>query len=241
MQLTFHRLPIWILLTCLVALSAATSRAQARDANASGWLGVMVGGSRDSGEEAPEGVHLTRIIADGPAARAKLRARDRILAVDGEPVSSSGELIRRIKDLHPGAWVRLTVRRGHGDDDDEREVNLRLGERPARRKGFKVRHGWVGLQAIDLPPALREHFGATAEAGAMISFVETGSPAEAAGFALGDVVYEVDGRPVKSAAALAEFVEGGGVGNSAEFVIARYGASMELEALIEELPQAEPR
>ena len=104
MQLTFRQLPIWILLACLVALPAATSLGQARDANASGWLGVMVGGSRDAGGEALEGVHLTRIIADGPAARAKLRARDRVLAVDGEPVSSSGQLVRRIiddRDLTP--------------------------------------------------------------------------------------------------------------------------------------------
>ena len=153
MKLTFGRLPIWILLACFIVLPAGTSRSeeQSRDANAPGWLGVMVGG-RDTAGDAPDGVPLTRIIADGPAARARLRARDRIIAIDGEPVSSSSELVRRVKDLDHGAWVRLTVRRG---DDDEREINVRLGERPLRRNGFKVRRGWVGLPAIDLRPALR--------------------------------------------------------------------------------------
>jgi S1-C subfamily serine protease len=51
---------------------------------------------------------------DGPAAHAGLRTGDRILAVDGAPVSSALGLIRAVADIHPGRSARLTVaRRGH--------------------------------------------------------------------------------------------------------------------------------
>ena len=88
----------------------------------------------------------------------------------------------------------------------------------------------------ELPSALREHFGAPAEAGVMISDVVVGSPAEAAGFELGDVVYEVDTVSVGSLRALRELVEGGGVGNRYEYSVARSGAVLVLEARIENAP-----
>jgi len=223
----------WLPVVLLVVGSVAVAGNAPRDPNDSGWLGVMVGGSRDAGGE-QTGVGLTRIIADGPAARARLRARDRIVAVDGVPVSGGGDLVQRIKKLPANAWVHLTVQRG---DDDEREVDVRLGRRPERKSGFRFRQGWIGVQAIDLPSALREHFGAPADAGVMISEVAQGSPAEAAGLVLGDVVYEIDGEPVESVALLMDRIQGGGVGNTSELSIGRYGAVLQLETLIEKLAE----
>ncbi len=101
---------------------------------------------------------------------------------------------------------------------------------------MRLREGWIGLEAIDLPETLREHFGAPADAGVMISHVEPGSPAESAGFALGDVLYEIDGNPVRSAGALRARLQGGGVGNDCEFVAARDGLVIEFETRIEEKP-----
>jgi S1-C subfamily serine protease len=97
------------------------------------------------------------------------------------------------------------------------------------------------VQSIDLPPALREHFGAPAEAGVMISHVEAASPAEAAGFELGDVVFEVDGEQVRSTSELDQRVAGAGVGNDVEFQVARAGARLVLEARIEAAAEAPAR
>jgi serine protease Do len=73
-----------------------------------GWLGVGV-----SDDQARPGVPVTAVEPGGPAARAGLRMGDRILAVDGEPVTSALGLIRAVADIHPGRSARLTVvRRG---------------------------------------------------------------------------------------------------------------------------------
>ena len=57
----------------------------------------------------------------------------------------------------------------------------------------------------------------------MLSLVEPGSPADVAGLRLGDVVFEVGGAPVRSAADLVERVATGGVGNTLEITLARNG------------------
>jgi serine protease Do len=73
-----------------------------------GWLGVAV-----SAADGRAGVQVTAVEPDGPAANGGLRSGDRILAVDGAPVSSALGLIRAVAEIHPGRPARLTVAR-HG-------------------------------------------------------------------------------------------------------------------------------
>jgi len=190
------------------------------------WLGVRLGSASE------EGARLSRVFVDSPADRAGLRARDVILTFGGEPVSGLRELIGRIRQHDAGAWVPMTVSR----QGEELELDVRLGDRPDSVALGDARRGWIGVAAIDLPESLREHFGAPADAGVMLSEVAEGSPAEAAGFRLGDIVYEVGGEPVRSLRLLRELVEGGGVGNEYEFLVARDGALLELESRIENRP-----
>ena len=63
------------------------------------------------------------IVPGGPAEEAGLQPGDLIVAIDGEPVTDSSELIVAIRSRQPGDDVRLTVRR----DGDEREYTVTLG------------------------------------------------------------------------------------------------------------------
>jgi len=214
-----------LLVTVAVLISAAALPAPASEG---AWLGIrMRSASSEHG-----GIEVDRVIVDSPAAQAGLRARDVIVAVDGQAISDPAELIRTIQDRAAGAWVPLSVRRG-GDDLD---LRVRLAPRPDNPERQAMREGWIGARAIDLPPALREHFGAPAAAGAMVFEVGEGSPAESAGLRLGDVVFEIEGQPVDSAAKLYAMLAGAGVGNSVELAVARDGAEILLEAVVEDVP-----
>jgi len=205
-----------------------------------GWLGVVLGNPRAQAEGSPEepaprGVPVAGVVESGPAAKAGLRAQDRIVAVDSVAVSSAKELQTTVRAMDPGRWVSLTVERG----DDELSLDARLTEHPTKGENLRVRLAWIGVEAIDLPESLRLHFGAPEDAGVMISDVEAGGPADAAGLEVGDVVYEAGGMTVASTDELRRIVMAGGVGNTMEIVLTRYGAEITVEALLARRPENE--
>ncbi|MDC0708116.1 trypsin-like peptidase domain-containing protein [Stigmatella sp. ncwal1] len=63
----------------------------------------------------------------------------------------------------------------------------------------KVRPAWVGIEAINLPPHLAAQLGWDRTYGALVAFVEPGSPAEQAGVRKGDVVAEMGGSRIADA------------------------------------------
>lgn len=229
-------LPALVLL-CSVALATAGDTP-----TQGGWVGVMLGRpepqrSGVATEPGDVGVPIRFVIDDSPAAEAGLRARDRILSVNGSPVRSTEELLAALRLEQPGNWIPLGIeRRG-----EERDVRVRLSQRPQNFRELRMRRAWVGIELIDLPPSLRRHFGAPEDAGAMVAEIEPGSPAESAGFEVGDVVFEFEGDRLASASDVVEQVASGGVGNTSEFGVARSGVVLVLEAVLELDPSASER
>jgi len=215
-------------LLALLVLVSSSRAASPTDENPRGWLGVLLdnGSARSQGGDATEpslegsGVRVRGVIDGSPADEARLRAKDSIVAVDGTAVSGASELMARIRELEPGSFVTLSVkRRGRN-----LEISTVLGTRPENTNRWKRVRGWLGVDAIELPSSLREHFGAPEDAGILVSRVSAGSPADDSGIRIGDVIYEADGQPVTSAEALSQIVSEGGVENAIDVVLARDGA-----------------
>ncbi|HEX6851924.1 MAG TPA: PDZ domain-containing protein [Candidatus Polarisedimenticolaceae bacterium] len=199
-----------------------------------GWLGASLAPVEDAATET-SGVFVSQIVEDSPAEKAGLRGRDVIVGIDGVNVNSPAELIERIRKLPPNSWIGLrVVRRGA-----ERQIDVRLGERPAEGGPLKLVRGWIGVRTIDLPPSLRVHFGAREEAGIMVSDLVPGGPAEAGGLELGDVIYEIDGEPVAGPGELYRLVSQSGVGNPVEIAVGRDGAPLTLEIVVAKAPPRE--
>ena len=93
-----------------------------------GWLGVGVSNEGD-GVAGNPGVSVTAVDRNGPASRAGVRPGDLVVAVDGQPVASSRELIKAISAVAPGSNVRLSVRRGGQPMD----LVVAVGRRPDRQ------------------------------------------------------------------------------------------------------------
>jgi serine protease Do/serine protease DegQ len=66
----------------------------------------------------------------------------------------------------------------------------------------EVRRGRLGIDMVDLTPALAAKLGVGAQEGVAIAGVHAGSPAETAGLREQDVVVALNGRPVRAAAEL---------------------------------------
>jgi putative serine protease PepD len=78
-------------------------------------------GARIATASAPDGT--PPIVPGGPADQAGLEPGDVVLAIDGEAVEGSSELIVAIRSREPGEVVTLTVRR----DGEERDYEVTLG------------------------------------------------------------------------------------------------------------------
>ena len=157
--------------------------------------------------------------------------------VDGKTVSTPKEVIAIVSSRSPGGALSLGVsRKGH-----ERFLTPSLETRPSDTSLMKLLDGWIGVESIDLPTALREHFGAPAHAGVMISAVIPGSPAEAAGINVGDVVFEVEGEPVRSVGNLRGLISAGGIDNKLEIHVMRNGTEIVLEPIVSARPERDDR
>lgn len=83
----------------------------------------------------PPGVRLVSLAPHSPLGEEGLAVGDVVTALDGSPVRSDRELIRRLVALQPGSEVELTVRR---PDGDEVELEVDLLEAPEYVAGFHV-------------------------------------------------------------------------------------------------------
>ncbi|HEX4825557.1 MAG TPA: PDZ domain-containing protein [Candidatus Polarisedimenticolaceae bacterium] len=215
------------LMASLVLLLAVIPPARAVSPT-TGWLGLRLAEQTGSSADG-SGVLVQGIVEGSPADESHFRAKDTILAVDGTSVASPGELMARIRGLEPGSFVTFSVRRG----TDDFEVRSVLGTRPEH---VRLVRGWLGVEAIELPASLREHFGAPQDAGILVSAVAEQSPAYDAGIRVGDVVYEADGQPVGSLQELSKIASEAGIDNVMDVVLARDGARIVVGPKIQRAP-----
>jgi S1-C subfamily serine protease len=76
---------------------------------------------------APEGgAGVETVVGAGPAARAGLRAGDRIVEIAGSPVRDPDDVSAAVNSRRPGDEVRIVVERG----GERRTLTVKLGEQP---------------------------------------------------------------------------------------------------------------
>lgn len=100
----------------------------------------------------------------------------------------------------------------------------------------KVSRGWLGILIQDVNRELAESFGLEKPMGAAVLKVIDDSPAEKAGFKVGDVVIEFDGKVIQSSSDLPLAVGSTPLGKKAKVKIIRDGKPANLTVKIAELP-----
>ena len=103
----------------------------------------------------------------------------------------------------------------------------------------KVTRGWLGVLIQDVTHELAESFGMRRPRGALVAKVLPESPAEQAGFQVGDIVLSFDGKSVGHSSDLPPIVGGTPVGREVPVEILREGGSRKLRVTIAELPDEE--
>src|SRR5947208_2974256 len=147
-----------------------------------------------------EGALVTQVEPDSPAAKAGLKNGDVIVGLDGKPLSDSGELQVQVGQKQPGTTIHLDLMR-NGKSETVPITLEAMGSRDkvASNTSETGKPRW-GLALGDLSSDARQQLQAPSEIrGAVVENVEPGSSAENAGLQRGDVIVEVNRKPVQSA------------------------------------------
>ena len=177
-----------------------------------GWLGV---GIQDLTPELVEyyglkdkkGVLVAQVFEGDPADKAGIRVNDIIVEIDGKPVNSSRELTATIAAIPVGKKAPITILR----DGKEKTVNVKIAKRDDSElmaKREPQSNGELGLRIAEITPEMAKRFGhSETEKGLLVVGVEPGSKAAEAGVRQGDLVKEVNRKPITSVPELRSEVE----------------------------------
>jgi Do/DeqQ family serine protease len=174
-----------------------------------------------------KGALVSSVSKDSPASKAGVERGDVIVSLDGQPVSDGNALRNRIASTKPGSTVSLgLVRDGH-----DQTVRVQLGElRSAQAKADKAEPGEGGRLGLALRPVTPDEakeLGLESQKGLFVAEVDPAGPAAEAGIRPGDVIEQVNRKPVTDVAGLKAAVKASGDKPSL-FLVTRKGGSLYL-------------
>jgi serine protease Do len=200
-------------------------------------IGVTVRDVTDADKPAGQsGAYIQEVRSEGPAAKAGIRAGDIVVMFDGERVRSARQLARLVEETAEGREVETTVARGSErlalkvaplsasgsrsmqellapgtawfKTPDDLVAKLKPDQDLMLRKFSPLVAGTsrLGAAVQDVSGQLGEYFGTPS--GVLVTSVDEGSPAKAAGLRAGDVITRINDLPVATATDLRRRVTG---------------------------------
>jgi len=143
------------------------------------------------------GALISDVSANSPASKAGLQTGDIVLELNGQAVNGPDDLSVHISQMAPGTVVHLRIfRKGQNET-----VDVTLGESPEKtptaQNNAEAPAGLKGMQVQNLTPEIaRELKLPSSVTGVVVTEVEPSGAAEAAGIQRGDVIQEVNRKPV---------------------------------------------
>jgi serine protease Do len=165
-----------------------------------GYLGVLIQKvtpeiAESLGMEKSQGALVANVSKDGPADRSGVKVGDVIVEFDGKEIKDSGELPIIVARTAVDKKVRMKVLR----DKKELTLNVAVGElKDEEVVASAPEKGEMGLTVQRLTPQIAESLGLEKTDGIVVSAVEPGSAADEAGIRRGDVIVEIDRKPIRN-------------------------------------------
>ena len=164
-----------------------------------GYLGVLIQKvtpeiAESLGMDHGYGALVANVSKDGPADKAGVKVGDVIVEFDGKEVKDSGDLPIIVARTAVDKKIRMKVLR----DKKEFTLNVAVGElKDEEVVASAPEKGELGMTVQKLTPQLAENLGLDKTDGVVVTAVEPGSAADEAGIRRGDVIVEVDRKPVR--------------------------------------------
>ncbi len=162
-----------------------------------GWLGVSFQKMTPPLAESlnldeARGALVAKVLPGTPAQEAGFKAGDVIVEFDGNPVEESRDLPMIVARAPVGQDVEVKVVR----DGEERTLTVRIGKLEEKTAAAAEQNSGLGLTVTDLTPDVARRLSMKRAEGVLVTAIEPGSPADAAGLRKGDVILEINRKPV---------------------------------------------
>jgi len=168
-----------------------------------GLLGVNIQDLNEAlaksfGTSDTNGALVTSLVAGSAAEKAGIKPGDIIVKFNGKPISSASELKNTVGQTKPGTQATVTIHRGK----ETLDVNLTVGEltpktvasaSPAPTSGTSNE---LGIAVENVPAPMAEKMGLKEGEGLVVKHVDSDGAASRMGLQEGDVILDVDGKPV---------------------------------------------
>jgi serine protease Do len=196
------------------------------------YLGIAVLDVTDErakalGLKEPQGVEVTVVKDDSPAAKAGVQRGDVILEYNGQQVEGDEQFVRLVQETPEGRKATLQIWRNRSKLTLTAVIGSRQNSLEIFSSGipipiappamifpdmpydtFSLRNMALGVETEALTSQLAEFFGV--KEGVLVRAVNKGSAAESAGLKAGDVITKVGGQAVSSPRSLGLFLRKSG-------------------------------
>lgn len=169
-----------------------------------GWIGVSIQEitpdlAKEFGATGTTGALVADVMEDSPASRAKLERGDIITAYHNTTIRDPGQLRSLVAETTPGTAVTLSIIR----EKKSQDIKVTIGELPKEPAKTSSRdtesargdHALAGITVENLSSQTDRR--AKVRGGVVVSDIVANSPAEHAGLRVGDIIHEVNRKPVK--------------------------------------------
>ncbi|MBE0433338.1 Do family serine endopeptidase [candidate division WOR-3 bacterium] len=165
-----------------------------------GYLGVYMQEITDDLREAmrlssADGVLISEVGDNSPASRAGIKAGDVITEFDGKEVKDVASFRIMVALTSVGKIVNVKFVR----DGKARELRVTIGEMPEASSAaaeLPEAKYELGLRVVDVSDPLAERYEPRMNTGVVIIDIKPNTPADRAGFSIGDVVVGVGGKSI---------------------------------------------
>jgi serine protease Do len=169
---------------------------------ARGWLGVVIQRvtpeiAKSFGLKESEGALVSDVMDQSPAEKAGIKRGDVVISFNGKQIKDMDTLPRLVGSTEIGKEVKVGIVR----DGKEIQVSIVVGElkeeslqasrKPEVEKDF-------GLVVQNITPEISKHLGLKDKGGVIVTDVQPGSPAQDADLRSGDIIKEIDRKPIRS-------------------------------------------
>lgn len=174
------------------------------------------------------GALVAEITPDSPAARSDLHKGDIILRVNGQPVSDANALRLKIGMMEPDTKINLSILR----NGQPMDISMVLGRFPSKEERASASQGksegaLQGVAVESLTPDMAQQLELSPQTkGVVVDKVNPSSNAAEAGLQAGDVIQEVNHKPVANASQFEAAVSATPKGNPVLLLVNHGGDTM---------------